>query len=115
MPLSCQKEQMLLTVKTQTSSQTKSSSLYEYVQMRAFYLHRVGEHNKASDSDDHEATHQVKRITVHYKYRRLNNDIAILELEKPVVMNKWVSPVCLPNKDVPVGTECYITGKMLLL
>jgi len=71
---------------------------------------RVGEHNKASDSDDHEATHQVKRITVHYKYKRLNNDIAILELEKPVLMNKWVSPVCLPNKDVPVGTECYITG-----
>jgi len=89
---------------------TAAHCVSSYRSRPQYFKIRVGDHNKASDSDDHEATHQVKKITVHPGYGRLNNDIAILELEKPVVMNKWVSPVCLPDKDVPVGTECYITG-----
>ena len=42
--------------------------------------------------------------------RQLNNDIALIKLSRPVKMNKYVSPICLPSSDPPVGTECYITG-----
>merc|ERR1711881_388858 len=40
----------------------------------------------------------------------MDYDVALFELEKPIYMNKYVSPVCLPTVDVNVGTECYITG-----
>jgi len=43
----------------------------------------------------------------------LNNDIALIEFNRPAVFNKNVQPVCLPEMgaaDIPVGTECYITG-----
>ena len=78
-------------------------------------LFSVGAH----DVRQHEADavdYQVKRIIVHpgWNTRNLNNDVAMFELEKPIQFNKYVSPVCLPNDDPPVGTECYITGTPLL-
>ena len=51
----------------------------------------------------------------HPSYQRptsLNNDIAVFELEKPIQFNKYVQPVCLPDKDVAVGSDCYITGML---
>ena len=51
----------------------------------------------------------------HPSYQRptsLNNDIAVFELEKPIQFNKYVQPVCLPDKDVAVGSDCYITGTL---
>ena len=55
---------------------------------------------------------QVKRIIADPGYGRLNNDIALLELEKPVMFGKHVQPVCLPKQgEKPaVGSTCYITG-----
>jgi len=73
---------------------------------------RVGEHNTRY-SEGSEATYRVKRVFKHPYYQRptaLNNDIAVFELEKPIKFNKYVQPVCLPDKDVPVGADCYITG-----
>jgi len=43
----------------------------------------------------------------------LNNDIALIELSKPAIFNRHVQPICLPKPsqaNVPVGSECYITG-----
>uniref|UniRef100_A0A4W5N5F3 Plasminogen n=1 Tax=Hucho hucho TaxID=62062 RepID=A0A4W5N5F3_9TELE len=39
-------------------------------------------------------------------------DIALLKLESPAIINDYVLPACLPEKDyvVPPGTECYVTG-----
>jgi len=57
--------------------------------------------------------YKVKRIFNHSEYNHpfpLNNDIAMFELQKPIRFNKYVHPVCLPDADVPVGKECYITG-----
>ena len=72
----------------------------------------VGEHN-TQRSEGSEAEYRVKRIHAHPDYQlptSLNNDIAMFELEKPIQFNNFVQPVCLPDKDVPVGTECYITS-----
>ena len=60
----------------------------------------------------------MSRIHQHREYQYptpLNNDIAVLELKDPIQFNKYVSPVCLPDKDVPVGTDCYITGNLIVL
>jgi len=73
---------------------------------------RVGEHERYV-SEGTEKEYQVEKIFIHPDYNYpsvINNDIAVLKLQTPIQFNKYVSPVCLPDNDVPVGTECYITG-----
>ena len=59
---------------------------------------------------------QVKKIikNCHFSMRHLKNDIALLELERPVPLNDKVNLICLPQKDsrVAPGTKCYITGNI---
>jgi len=72
----------------------------------------VGEHDRYN-REGSEAEYQVEKVIMHQSYQRpspLNNDIAVFKLAKPIQFNRYVSPVCLPDQDVPVGTECYITG-----
>ncbi|KAF2367938.1 Peptidase S1A nudel [Trinorchestia longiramus] len=56
----------------------------------------------------------VKEIFVHVNFssNSLVNDIAVLELEVPLHLNKWVRPVCLPHADKiwTIGQECAIAG-----
>ena len=57
---------------------------------------------------------RVKRIIMHPKYRsghRFNNDIALMQLSREVHFTSYIKPVCLPKKDIPAGSYCYITGK----
>ena len=37
-------------------------------------------------------------------------DIALLILESPFEINEHVKPACLPNKPIPPGTKCYLSG-----
>ena len=40
-----------------------------------------------------------------------NNDIALLKLDREVLIGDYVRPVCLPNGEEPrVGDKCYATG-----
>lgn len=60
-----------------------------------------------------EKEYRVKKVHKHPDYQKpsiFNNDIAVLELSAPIQFNRAILPVCLPDKDVPAGTECYITG-----
>jgi len=46
---------------------------------------------------------------------RYSNDIAVLKLARPAVLNKAVSTVCLPDDKFPLpyddlNKKCYITG-----
>lgn len=56
----------------------------------------------------------LKTIITHPDYNQLNNDndIAVLELEKPLVFSSTVHPVCLPAKShiFPPGMSCWVTG-----
>jgi len=73
----------------------------------------VGEHDRTKPETPASAkTHKVKRVVMHPKYSRrtLSNDIALLELAEDVTFNDYVKPVCLPEKEIPVESFCYITG-----
>ena len=73
----------------------------------------LGDHDRSS-TDGNEQRIRVKRTINHPNYndRTINNDIALLELERPATFNRRVKPVCLPqpNQAPAPGTTCYITG-----
>lgn len=63
-------------------------------------------------------SHKVKKVIRHrgFSMRHLKNDIALLELEQPVMLSNKVNLVCLPSRgsSAVVGSKCYITGKYYL-
>ena len=76
---------------------------------------RLGTHKRNSVGSLNTQEIGVKGIYVHPEYKshaRYNNDIALLELEKPVMFGKHVQPICLPaqGEKPAIGTKCYITG-----
>jgi len=75
---------------------------------------RAGEHIFTTTQDGSHQDLRVSKIISHPSYSgsNLNNDIALIQLKSPAMFNKYVKPVCIPkqNQDVPVGTQCYITG-----
>jgi len=44
--------------------------------------------------------------------KTFDNDIALLRIDRPALLNSYVKTVCLPSKnDEPtIGKECYVTG-----
>ncbi|XP_059795425.1 putative serine protease 45 isoform X1 [Balaenoptera ricei] len=57
----------------------------------------------------------VRDIIMHPKYWGRNfitGDVALLQLHTPVVVSKYVQPICLPepNYNLKVGTQCWVTG-----
>jgi len=83
-----------------------------YEDYPSFFKVRVGEFDRQTRSG-HEKEYDVKHVFKHRDYDSptpINNDIAMFELEKPILFNTYVQPICLPEADPPVGTECYITG-----
>jgi len=71
----------------------------------------VGEQDRQTEEGS-EAEYYVEKIIPHKGYDpyELDNDIAMIKLSKPVAFNRYVSPVCLPNANIPVGSKCFITG-----
>ncbi|XP_078379733.1 chymotrypsinogen B-like isoform X4 [Oculina patagonica] len=58
---------------------------------------------------------EVKRIVKHRLFSHpvpYENDIALFQLSRPADLSDLVNTACLPGflEEVPVGTECYITG-----
>ena len=37
-------------------------------------------------------------------------DLAVLLLDEPLQMNEFVTPACLPTKEVPINEECIVSG-----
>nr|XP_005888448.1 PREDICTED: transmembrane protease serine 9 [Bos mutus] len=56
----------------------------------------------------------LRRVVLHPQYNPsiLDFDVAVLELARPLVFNKYVQPVCLPLaiQKFPVGRKCVISG-----
>ncbi|XP_060753667.1 suppressor of tumorigenicity 14 protein isoform X2 [Neoarius graeffei] len=70
--------------------------------------------NDQQNYDDDVQMRTVKTIIPHENYNFLtyDNDIALLELEEPLVFSSTVYPVCLPSSSrvFPPGTPCWVTG-----
>ncbi|KAM7433611.1 hypothetical protein ABFA07_016185 [Porites harrisoni] len=73
----------------------------------------VGAHRRTG-STAVQRTFRLKRLFKHEQFntRNLRNDIALLQLEKPISASSKVNTVCLPRSGSKVkeGTRCYITG-----
>lgn len=74
---------------------------------------RAGEHNRHIwEGTEQEITVNATFIHPQYNPYQFDNDIALLQLVKPVQLNKYVSPACVPPpyEKMPVGKECFMTG-----
>jgi len=65
--------------------------------------------------DGTEQVRKASKVIVHSQYNypvRYNNDIALIKLERPVVLNSHVNTICLPQQgdSAPLDSVCYITG-----
>ena len=64
-------------------------------------IFRLGEHDISSTTDGATAVDvAIKKVTTHegYTTTALQNDIAIVELEKPVSFRAGIRPACLPDQ-----------------
>ncbi|XP_020625594.1 plasma kallikrein-like [Orbicella faveolata] len=73
----------------------------------------IGEYDLRK-ADGTEQVIPIDQIFIHPKYNRpvtgLDYDVALIKLKKPITFNNDARPVCLPTKDFPPGTKCYVTG-----
>ncbi|XP_071945875.1 trypsin-like [Antedon mediterranea] len=63
--------------------------------------------------DSNQKSYGVSNVFLHENYndRTLDNDIALLKLDSTVQFTKYISPVCLPDKDLQsYKAECVVTG-----
>lgn len=56
----------------------------------------------------------VKQVVLHEEYQPVTdfNDIALMELDKPIRCSNFIQPACVPNSTVVVSAlnHCYISG-----
>ena len=74
---------------------------------------RIGDH----DNTLYERSETEVRVSAKFQHpdfdlETVDSDIALLKLERPVESTPYIQPACLPppKKDLPPGTECYVTG-----
>ncbi|XP_051818645.1 anionic trypsin-like [Antechinus flavipes] len=72
---------------------------------------RLGEHN-IEVLEGNEQFIDAEKIIRHpnYNSRNLNNDIMLIKLKTPAVLNSRVATISLPKTCAPAGTECLISG-----
>ncbi|CAK8694667.1 unnamed protein product [Clavelina lepadiformis] len=77
------------------------------------YTAIAGDHDTEKD-DLFEQLRFVVRVTVHQAFdgKTLENDIALLEVDKEFAFNNYVVPACLPNRgELPYPfTNCEVSG-----
>ncbi|XP_067324637.1 acrosin-like [Anolis sagrei] len=55
----------------------------------------------------------IKRLVQHQNYKHSgHNDIALVELDQPVICNDFIQPACLPDEHINIQalTHCYVGG-----
>ncbi|NWZ79606.1 ST14 protein, partial [Poecile atricapillus] len=73
----------------------------------------MGSHT-INEKSNRVAVRSIIRIIVHPQYDQSisDYDIALLEMETPVLFSELVQPICLPSTSrvFLYGTVCYVTG-----
>lgn len=72
---------------------------------------RLGEHNLRVNEGSEQYI-SSSRVIRHPQYSSYNidNDIMLIKLSEPAVLNQRVVPVALPTSCAPAGTMCKVTG-----
>jgi secreted trypsin-like serine protease len=78
-------------------------------------MYRMGAHyrNKTTGT---EQDFDIERIYIHPDYNLYpadyDNDIALIRLKRPAILNSWTQLACLPTdaEQFAAGTNCYISG-----
>jgi Trypsin len=54
----------------------------------------------------------IRRVVVHENFnaQTFDNDIALIELDRDLVFNNYVRPICLATVDFPAGSTCAVSG-----
>ncbi|XP_033097768.1 trypsin-like [Anneissia japonica] len=75
------------------------------------YIVVLGAHQRDS-ADSSQQQFGVTQVITHrdFSSRTLDNDIALMQLDKQVTVNEYISPVCLSGENFPAGTNCVVTG-----
>ena len=65
------------------------------------------------DAQDAVAQYVVSSVLLHpnYEHRYYYNDIALLKLERKVVFNNYIMPICLPSPKAPLQADKDLLGK----
>ncbi|XP_078374455.1 chymotrypsinogen A-like [Oculina patagonica] len=77
----------------------------------------VGAHNLEGSPTSVQETINVAKVTYHSGFNptTMENDLALLKLEKSITSSDKVNTVCLPKSrtdQISAGTYCYLTGKV---
>lgn len=80
----------------------------------SMYTVTLGDLNREKPEDT-EQKFSARRVVPHPEYNSpvpVNNDIALIELTRPVVRTSFVNTVCLPSESevVSTGTKCFVSG-----
>ncbi|CAL8263154.1 unnamed protein product [Arctogadus glacialis] len=77
------------------------------------YIIYVGRH-KLNGFNMHQESHRVRRVVVPESYvePQRGNDLALVELSRPVSWSDYVQPICVPDQGAlfPGGLDCMVTG-----
>ena len=74
----------------------------------------MGAHRKYG-KDSHSQDFSIQKIIMHESYKKpvgLSHDIALLKLNKPAILNRYVGVACLPDEETmtDLPKRCYISG-----
>jgi secreted trypsin-like serine protease len=72
----------------------------------------AGVHNRLSNETDTRQVRGVDRLYMHpdWEPSTMANDLALLRLDKPVELNKYVQPACLPVAEPQTNANVVLTG-----
>ncbi|XP_053547477.1 suppressor of tumorigenicity 14 protein [Bombina bombina] len=75
----------------------------------------LGLHDQAKRTSNKDVeVRKIKRIVAHKDFSDFtyDNDIAVLELERPVTYTDFIQPICIPDSsyDFPAGKSIWVTG-----
>lgn len=78
--------------------------------LESLFILRIGIHDiRLTRSEE---LYGARRIFVHERFisSTFENDIAIIRLDRPVTVNKYTSPICLPSNNVQPGSQVTVAG-----